>query len=211
MVGIDYHSQIRKDIMPLVPSANKLLDVGGGTGATARHLKDIGRVREIGVMDAIIDHHSDGLDFASSANLDHHDVVRAFLKQIGPLDVILFLDVLEHLIDPWSLVQLMSEHLTPDGVLIASVPNIRHVSALRPLIMRNEWRYSETGILDRTHLRFFVRDSAKALLEPPGFVVDTVQGAAITNRRHRLVNAITLELASSFFTLQYLIRARRAD
>lgn len=206
-----YHSNIRHDIVSMVPQGTRLLDVGGGTGATARYLKEIGRVAKIGVLDQVVDQHSDGLDFVSSANLDDHCAIEGFLADAGALDVILFLDVLEHLIDPWALVELMSRHLSPKGVLIASVPNVRHVSALRPLLMQNRWRYSQTGILDRTHLRFFVRSTAIELLQPPGFFVDQVTGTAITNRKHKLMNALTFGTASSFFTLQYLIRARRAD
>ncbi len=210
-MSIDYHSQVRTDILPFVPPSKRLLDVGGGTGATARHLRDIGLAEEVGVMDSVIDNYSDGLDFASSANLDDHRAVEAFLAETGPMDAILMLDVLEHLIDPWTFVELVSRHLSSHGVLVASIPNIRHVSALRPLLMRNEWRYSETGLLDRTHLRFFVRDTAIELMEPPGLKVDQVTGTAITNRKHRLINALTFGAASSFFTLQYLVRARHED
>lgn len=209
-MGIEYHSQVRHDIVPLVPPVERLLDVGGGTGATARHLKEIGRAQSIGVMDAVVDQHSGSLDFASSVNLDDHEAVEVFLQETGPLDAILFLDVLEHLVDPWALVRMMSRYLSPDGVLIASVPNIRHISVLRPLLMKDEWRYADTGLLDRTHLRFFVRETAVELLEPAGFSAEVVVGTNITNRKHRLINALTMGAATSFFTLQYLIRARRA-
>lgn len=205
----DYHSNIRRDIVPLVPDCGRLLDVGGGVGATARHLKQIGRAKSVGVMDAVIEEHREGLDFASCANLDDAEEVEAFLSQSGPFDAILALDVLEHLVDPWRLVRQLAGHLAPGGAIIASVPNVRHISVVKPLLLRNEWTYTDSGMLDRTHLRFFVKETAIELLGQAGLTIDRVEGTAITNRRHRLLNMLTLGKGSSFFTLQYLIRARR--
>lgn len=205
----DYHSNVRHDIVPLVPDCGRLLDVGGGIGATARHLKAIGRAKSVGVMDAVIDDHRDGIDFASSANLDDAAAVDAFLSQNGPYDVILALDVLEHLVDPWRLVRQLAAHLAPGGALVASIPNVRHISVVKPLLLSDQWTYADSGLLDRTHLRFFVKDSAVDLLEQAGLTVDRVEGTAITSRRHKLLNMIAFGRLAPFFTLQYLIRGRR--
>jgi len=206
---IEYHSNIRTDIVPLVPQVDKLLDVGGGVGATVRHLKQIGRAREIGVMDAVVEDHLDGLDFASGVNLDDHDLVEQFLAGVGPLDAILMLDVLEHLVDPWSVVELFSRHLRPGGVLIASIPNIRHISVSGPLLFANRWTYTEAGLLDRTHLRFFVRDTAVELMDREGLTVEKVEPSPLGSRIHKLVNALTFGSLRSLFTLQYFVVARR--
>lgn len=205
----DYHSNIRHDVVPLVPDCDRLLDVGGGVGATARHLKAIGRAKSVGVMDAVIEEHRYGIDFASSVNLDDAEAVDAFLAENGPFDVILTLDVLEHLVDPWRLVRQLAGHLAPGGALVASVPNVRHLSVVKPLLFGNQWTYSDSGLLDRTHLRFFVRDSAVALLKQAELTVDRVKGTEITNRRHKLLNLLSLGRFTTFFTLQYLIRGRR--
>jgi tRNA A58 N-methylase Trm61 len=86
----------------------------------------------------------------------------------------LFLDVLEHLVDPWGAVEIFAAHLPPGGTIVASVPNIRHVSATKDLILHNRWTYADSGILDRTHLRFFVRQTAIELLDRPGLTVRRV-------------------------------------
>ncbi|PKP92111.1 MAG: methyltransferase [Alphaproteobacteria bacterium HGW-Alphaproteobacteria-14] len=204
-----YHSSIRRDIVPLVPQARKLLDVGGGTGATARHLKEIGRVEEIGVMDAVVGSHCDGLDTWSTANLDDPDAVRNYLDEAGPFDVITLLDVLEHLADPWSAVGIFAQALRPGGVMIASIPNIRHVSVSARLLFCNRWDYADAGLLDRTHLRFFVKGTAIALMDRGGLAIERVEASPIGARRYKLANMLTLGLLRSLFTLQYFVVAKK--
>jgi hypothetical protein len=77
------------------------------------------------------------------------------------------------------------------------------------LLLANKWEYSDAGVLDRTHLRFFVRETAIRLMSPPGLEVVTVQPSPINRRRDRLLNAATLGCLRSFFTLQYFIVARK--
>jgi 2-polyprenyl-3-methyl-5-hydroxy-6-metoxy-1,4-benzoquinol methylase len=209
MMDKAYHSNVRLDIISLVPVATRLLDIGGGTGATARYLKELGRVQEIAVMDAVIGRHTKDLEFWSEADLNDCGAVAAFLTESGPFDVILLLDVLEHLVDPWSLIDTVVPYVCPGGVLIASIPNVRHYSASFDLLLRNRWRYAEAGILDRTHLRFFVRDSAIELIDRPQLSVQSVTPSPIGSRMMRMLNIMTLGLFRSFMTLQYFIVARQ--
>lgn len=207
-----YHSSIRHDIVHLVPYSDKLLDVGGGTGETARHLRDIGRAKDISVMDAVVEDHSEGLTSWSSANLDNHADVGAYLDKAGPFDTILLLDVLEHLVDPWAAVEIFSKALNPGGVIVASIPNIRHVSVSLKLLFGNSWTYSEAGLLDRTHLRFFVRETAVQLMGCSGLnKVETVEPSPLGRTRHKVINALTFSTLRSFFALQYFVVARRAS
>lgn len=205
----EYHSSVRLDVAPLVPQVARLLDVGGGTGTMARHLKSIGRAKEIGVIDAVVDQHSDGLDFAANVDLNDAEAVARFLAENGPFDAILFLDVLEHLVDPWSIVDVFIGHLTETGVMIASIPNVRHRSVVVDLIARNRWRYADAGVLDRTHLRFFVKETAVELMQRPGMAIEQVAASPIGSRRDKLINLLTFGLLRSFFTLQYFVVARR--
>ncbi|MBT2157695.1 methyltransferase domain-containing protein [Clostridioides difficile] len=68
-------------------------------------------------------------------------------------DYIILGDVLEHLIDPWKIVNELKQYLKKDGYLVSSIPNIMHVSVLRNLVLGN-FTYEDSGILDKTHLRF---------------------------------------------------------
>jgi len=204
-----YHSNTRTDIAQLVPQADRLLDVGGGTGATARYLRDIGRARAVGVMDAVVGAHAEGLDYWSDANLDDPVAVEAFLAANGPFDAILLLDVLEHLVDPWALVELFARHVRPGGVLVASIPNIRYHTVVTDLVLRGRWNYTDAGILDRTHLRFFVRETAIELMNRPGLSITQVMPSPIYTRWKQIANALSFGLLRSFFALQYFIVAQR--
>jgi SAM-dependent methyltransferase len=76
----------------------------------------------------------------------------------GGYDVILAVDVLEHVRNPERLMREMAGRLRDGGVLMASVPNISHWYS-RGRIAMGLFSYDQRGILDRTHLRFFTRRS----------------------------------------------------
>ena len=88
-------------------------------------------------------------------------------------DAILFLDVLEHLIDIWAILKGAWQALRPGGKIFIVVPNAAHIALVRRLFV-GEFEYSDYGTMDRTHLRWFTRKSLKKVLEETGFVDVTV-------------------------------------
>ncbi|MEM6902368.1 MAG: methyltransferase domain-containing protein [Pseudomonadota bacterium] len=205
-----YHDWVRHDVLPLVPSmGGTLLDFGGGVGATASEVKARGLVERIGVIDQI-DPQSDGppLDFHITGDVEQPQLIKHAIDEHGPFSTILCLDVLEHLRDPWSVVKHLQTGLTPEGVMIASIPNVRNYQALFPLLFHNQWTLTDAGILDRTHLRFFVRDTAIELMTPPGLMLEEIQPSASGGKKIRLLRAFTLGLFNSFTDRQYIIRVR---
>lgn len=90
-------------------------------------------------------------------------------------DYIIFADVLEHLKEPELAIQKASELLNVDGALIMSIPNIAH-SAIILSLLDNSFDYSETGLLDRTHLRFFTKKTIEEMLENCGLHISYCYG-----------------------------------
>ena len=88
-------------------------------------------------------------------------------------DVIVFGDVLEHLDNPVSVLQKCRKFLNPNGRVVASIPNVSHL-AIRAMLIEGRWDYSDLGILDRTHLRFFTRDSAIEMFSDAGYQVHQI-------------------------------------
>lgn len=204
----DYHARVRQDILPLLPpGAGTLLDLGGGTGATAAWLRRIGRADRVGAVDRVAGGGTD-LDFFRAGDVEDRDFLRAVIRDEGPFQTILCLDILEHLRDPWAVVRRLHTGLAPGGTVIASIPNVRNFTALVPLVLRNRWHLTDAGVLDRTHLRFFVRDSAVQLMTSSGLALEQVRANPSGGRRVRLFRAVTAGLLNSFTDLQYLIRVR---
>lgn len=162
-----YFATARREILPFVPVRDaglRLLDVGCGTGATTAMLRAERRVAFATGIELMP-------DAAATARMHFDDVIEGQVESAGleaaiapaSLDLVLCLDVLEHLADPWAAVRRFSALLAPGGRLIVSVPNVRNYRFIFNLLLRGDFRYRDFGLLDRTHLRFFTFDTAAEL------------------------------------------------
>jgi len=87
----------------------------------------------------------------------------------GPIDCIIYGDVLEHLRDPWTVLRRHAEALSDDGIMVICVPNVHHWS-FADRLLRGTWKYEPHGLLDETHLRWFSLDSMREGLEAAGLL-----------------------------------------
>lgn len=90
-------------------------------------------------------------------------------------DCLVIGDVLEHLVDPWTVLKDLPQWLAPGAQVLASIPNIQHWTAIRAL-MNGEWDYTDEGLFDRTHLRFFTRKTIEAMFAAAGLQIFEVRG-----------------------------------
>jgi 2-polyprenyl-3-methyl-5-hydroxy-6-metoxy-1,4-benzoquinol methylase len=104
-----------------------------------------------------------------------YDAVRGALPD-AYFDLIVCNDVIEHMADHEAFLRRVRAHLAPGGALVGSVPNLRHYRALFELLVLRDWHYRESGVLDRTHLRFFTARSLRRGLEQNGYSVDLLHG-----------------------------------
>jgi SAM-dependent methyltransferase len=95
-----------------------------------------------------------------------------------PFDVVVCADVLEHLADPAGMLARIHDWLHPEGVLLVSLPNVANVS-IRVGLLFGRFRYTDRGILDRSHLSFYTRSSARQLLEGGDFRVRAMEPTAM--------------------------------
>lgn len=105
--------------------------------------------------------------------LDIDDVSIADVLKDEKYDVAVFGDVLEHLRDPWRVLREVSSILYPGGCVVASVPNVAH-GAIRLSLLKGDFNYTEVGILDNTHLRFFTRKTVEEMFENSGYFIDAI-------------------------------------
>ncbi len=160
-----YFDHPRPEILPHLPvRCARVLDLGCGAGATMRMLREGREIAWAGGVEldpAAAERAAPAFD-----RLWRSDLAGLALEaEIPPasLDLVLCLDVLEHLAWPWEVVRRVSPLLAPGGRLLLSVPNIRNWKFVWRLLARGDFRYTEAGLLDRTHLRFFTRDTAVEL------------------------------------------------
>ncbi|MCL9634731.1 glycosyltransferase [Bacillus zanthoxyli] len=160
-VDLTYFFHSRPEIIELVPmEAKKILDIGCGAGAVGMELLNRQPCKLYGVelnsfIGSIANKHYERVDTIDIEALDLPYTANFF-------DIIILADILEHLKNPWKLIEKLSTYLKPSGSIICSIPNISHAEAIFPLL-RGEWNYVDAGILDRTHLRFFTPKTAQSL------------------------------------------------
>ena len=112
-----------------------------------------------------------------------HEVIVADLDEAaprldGPFDAIVYGDVLEHLGDPLPVLVALNRCLAPGGRVIVSVPNVAHVW-IRLGLLLGRWDYADRGILDRTHLRFFTKQSFARFLGDAGLDVEELAATPV--------------------------------
>lgn len=150
----------------LIPPASSVLDVGCNDGQFARHLTALG----CPVVGVEID--KEAADEAANwcARVVVGDVETLDLnEELGGkrFDVITCLDVLEHLREPAAVLHQLAGLLRPGGRIIVSIPHVGH-AAVRLQLLGGKFTYTNQGLLDRTHLRFFDRSELEAMLEDAG-------------------------------------------
>lgn len=184
-----YFRQTRPEMLSYIPdNANRIFDIGCGSGQFGAQLRLSGRE----VWGAELNP-----DAAAAAGLvlDHAlcGNIETLMPQLPPayFDCIIFNDVLEHLVDPFSMLRNIKLLLAPGGVVVASIPNVRYFFNMRELLVDRQWRYRDYGIMDRTHLRFFTRYSMADMFVDAGYVVQKIEGInGFTSWKFSLLNAL---------------------
>jgi SAM-dependent methyltransferase len=91
-------------------------------------------------------------------------------------DLLVCNDVIEHMTDHDSFLDSVKRKLARGAYIIGSVPNVRHFSVLYRLLIKKDWPYADSGILDRTHLRFFTEESLRRSLIRAGYDLELLAG-----------------------------------
>ena len=162
-----HRGEVTDRLLSVIPPESRLLDVGCGTGSISQLLRERLRLDFVG-----LEPNAERSAVARSRGLDvRTDVLDSrSLDGLGLFDVVLFADVLEHLVDPVEVLRVARMALKPGGVVVASVPNVAHWF-VRFNLMRGKFEYQSSGLMDATHLRWFTRRSVRRPFEAAGFVV----------------------------------------
>lgn len=192
----------KRIVLDLVLPGKSVLDIGSSYGSFSERLKNKGCI-----CDGVEVNHE-----AAQYSKPHHRKVFEidlnnhgdFLQIQETYDCVTILDVLEHLIDPEEVLEKLSSKIKPGGLIYVSVPNIVNVVE-RVNIFLGRFNYREYGVLDQTHLRFFTRRTALAMVQA---VFADAKIVAVTPRIphfRRIVN-----LFPTLFAMQFIIEARKS-
>jgi 2-polyprenyl-3-methyl-5-hydroxy-6-metoxy-1,4-benzoquinol methylase len=208
------HSQI----LQLVGSDKAVLDVGCASGYLAQAL----RAQGCTVSGIEYDEQAAREAAPHLEKLVVGDVTAVdFAEEFGAaaFDVIVFGDVLEHLVDPATVLSDALASLRPDGEVVVSLPNVAHGS-VRLALLNGYWEYTPTGLLDETHVRFFTKRTLLELMAGAGLEVVELRGTTADPLRVE-VEVHDEQLPSSTvqwvrerpeaLVYQYVLRARRSS
>lgn len=214
-----YHAQLTAALLDAIPrDAALVLDIGcgtGGLGAAHKARNPDAWVAGIEPNAATAAEAARALDMVLCCAVEAADL--DFLD--GKVDCIVYGDTLNRLRDPWSVLAGHRALLRETGVVVASIPNVQHWSLIEHLLL-GYWTYSDSGLLDAQHLRFFTFQSTVGLFERAGLRIDRTlglfaspeQAAAAAEMLAPALAALEIERAgfeATISPLQYLITATR--
>lgn len=207
----DYYQQSRPEMLKFVPeNARQVLELGCSEGHFAASVKARNGAEVWGIEFNPV------AAECARASLDHVLVGDAD-EQIASLpdgyfDVVICNDVLEHLANPIDTLKSLRLKLKDDGVVVASLPNIRHLPALSRIVFQKDFPQDESGIFDRTHLRFFTRKSMFRFFQEAGFEVRRIKGiCGYAGPLGLLLIPLSLGFFADGFFLQYACVATPVD
>ena len=205
---------MRNDILILIPdTVSKVLDVGCSVGALGEQIKQRNRAEVVGIEidEQMVKVAKEKLDRVIIGDVEKLNLTSYLAPNY--FDCIVFADVLEHLKNPWDVLKSATRFLSNDGVVLASIPNVRHYTTIMNLVIKGYWPYRERGIHDKTHLRFFTLRNIKEMFQNAGLeIVRVERNYRIIERPHqfnRFSKYFAFPLFKDFLTFQYLVVGRK--
>jgi len=172
MKNTPIHDIYNTDLLNLIPpDSSRVIEVGCSSGALAKAFLAMNpRCEYIGIE------HDPA--YAELAKRSCARVIQGSIEQLDndvfeglfPSDCWVFGDVLEHLFDPWAVLERIRSKLDDSACVLACIPNAQHWS-VQARLNTGSFRYEEAGLLDRTHIRWFTRTTIIELFESCGYMI----------------------------------------
>lgn len=203
-----YYESSRSDMLQFISRPPvKVIEFGCGNGGFLKQLKTKYPCETWGVD---IDEQSAEIARENVDNVMHGDAFE-LINELPEnyFDYVVCNDFIEHLHSPELFFKLLSKHLTPDAILVCSLPNIRYWRQFLKYFFLKDWKYRESGILDRTHLRFFTKKSMKRSVKEWGFQIEKIKGMhPVKSPFFYIVNLLFLNFLGDMCFMHYGIRAK---
>ncbi|MEG7381401.1 class I SAM-dependent methyltransferase [Bacillus subtilis] len=168
----EYYKSINWQLFDLVePHAKMILEVGCAEGLFGAAVKEKTNCCYYGIE-----------SYPPAAKKAAHHIDKVMTGDIETLklpfqkntfDQVIFGDVLEHLKDPWTVLENLKPYIKETGNILASIPNISHISIFESLLS-GKWTYTQAGLLDKTHFRFFTLQEMKKMFHETGYKISQI-------------------------------------
>jgi 2-polyprenyl-3-methyl-5-hydroxy-6-metoxy-1,4-benzoquinol methylase len=211
------HQQIARLLREIRP--NQVLDVGAAQGILGQLLAEESKIEDLGSKIEIDAIEPNG-EWADAARPYYRQIINSTVESANlpdnTYDCIVCADVLEHLPDPLSTLKRLRQAAKSDATFIISLPNVAHL-AVRTMLLFGRFPKMERGILDKTHLQFFTKDTAKDLLTDAGLRIDRILttvvpledfGNGILTKSMMGMQRLAVALAPRLFAMQWIFVAK---
>jgi 2-polyprenyl-3-methyl-5-hydroxy-6-metoxy-1,4-benzoquinol methylase len=169
-----YFLNLRQEVAPLLPKTfKKTLEIGCGAGGFSQTY--LTSAQENWGIEPDRNAASIGAPSFHKLIVGTYDQAASELPE-QYFDLVVCNDVIEHMPDHDAFLQQIKKKMTRNAVIVGSIPNIRHFTAMVKLLLFKDWPYADDGILDRTHLRFFTEKSLRRALEQNGYEIEAMFG-----------------------------------
>lgn len=205
----DYFGGARSDFIARLPVSQeaRIIEIGCGNGATGALAKAHGRAgRYVGVelFEPAAAQARAVLDEVIVGNVEH----MALPFAPGTFDALIMSEVLEHLIEPWAVLDRLAPLVRPGGIVLASSPNVAHWRVIASLL-RGRFDLTASGVFDRTHMRWFTPATFRAMFERAGFCVSHVGPVGPFGPNGRLLSHLSGGRIDHLLMVQIAIEGRR--
>lgn len=203
----DYFGRDRSEMMTYVPiTAKKILEVGCSEGKFGHQLilRQSAEVWGIEPNPEAVEKATTRLSRVICGNF-----TSILDLPLSYFDCIIFNDVLEHMYDPWGALEYAKKLLASrNGVIVCSIPNFRNWDNIIEILIKKKWDYKEEGILDKTHIRFYTKDSIIKLFNSIGYKIRSIEGInPTTDWKFKLFNFLLINNICDMSFLQFAVVA----
>lgn len=209
-----YFSSIRDDLISFINCDKQkqinVLEVGCSCGATLAEIKNIYTNANVYGIELNPNSAKIASIVADVKNCNIEEKDLGYSENF--FDYIIFGEVLEHLYDPWTVLDNIKKYLKADGTVLASIPNVMHFSNVQNLI-NGYWTYYSFGLLDKTHIRFFTKFEIINMFNSSGYSQINCNVYTSMPDEHKIIDDLVLlsseDKRKEFKAFQYLVSAKK--
>ena len=175
MSDYQYGSGYRKELswaIPVLHNKMKILEIGCGYGNFKTNFPTDVEYWGVDSNPNVVMEAKAGLDYFFHGSFEE-------IKNKLPdnyFDYVICNDVIEHMVDEDDFLISIKNKIKDKGFLVGSIPNVRYITNIIRFIFLRDWSYAITGILDKTHLRFFTKKSLIKTFSRNKYIVIELRG-----------------------------------